>query len=87
MYSYATLERIYFSAADVATYGHLRGLDLRDRDASSRLNTVGLVGTRGMKRIGVVTFMHGFNRSSLTGRDVLWNEMFGTTPASHWPYW
>ena len=87
VYSYATLERIYFSAADVATYGHLRGLDLRDRDASSRLNTVGLVGTRGMKRISVVTFMHGFNRSSLTGRDVLWNEMFGTTPASHWPYW
>lgn len=87
VYSYATLERIYFSSSDVAIYGHLRGLDLRDRDSSNRLNTVGLIGTRGVKRISVVGFLHGFNRSSLTGRDVLWNEMFGTTPASHWPYW
>jgi peptidoglycan hydrolase-like amidase len=87
IYSYATLERIYFSSADVATYGHLVRLDLRDRDASDRLNTVGLIGTRGIKRIGVSSFMHAFNRSALTGNDVLWNEMFGTTPASTWRYW
>lgn len=87
VYSYATLERIYFSAADVAAYGHLRGLDLGDRDSSDRLNTVGLIGARGSKRIGVQAFLHGFNRSSLTGNDVLWNEMFGTTPASSWRYW
>jgi len=86
-YSYATLERVYFSNADVATYGHLVGLDLRDRDASDRLNTVGLIGTRGVKRIGVSAFMHAFNRSALTGTDVLWNEMLGTTPSSSWPYW
>jgi peptidoglycan hydrolase-like amidase len=86
-YSYSTLERVYFSSADIATYGHLVGLDLRDRDASDRLNTVGLIGTRGVKRIGVSAFMHAFNRSALTGTDVLWNEMFGTTPSSSWPYW
>lgn len=86
-YSYATLERVYFSSADVATYGHLVGLDLRDRDASDRLNTVGLIGSRGVKRIGVSAFMHAFNRSALTGTDVLWNEMLGTTPSSSWPYW
>jgi SpoIID/LytB domain protein len=87
IYSYATLERIYFSAADIATYGHLRGLDLHDRDASDRLNTVGLIGSRGVKRIGVEAFLHAFNRSALTGNDVLWNEMFGTTPANTWRYW
>jgi len=87
VYAYATLERVYFSSADVATYGHLVGFDLRDRDASDRLNTVGLIGTRGVKRIGVSAFLHGFNRSSLTGTDVLWNEMFGTTPSSAWRYW
>jgi len=87
IYSYATLERIYFSAADIATYGHLRGLDLHDRDASDRLNTVGLIGSRGVKRIGVQTFLNAFNRSPLTGKDVLWNEMFGTTPSSTWRYW
>ena len=87
IYSYATLERVYFSSADVASYGHLVGLDLRDRDASDRLNTVGLIGSRGVKRIGVSAFMHAFNRSALTGTDVLWNEMFGTTPRSSWPYW
>ncbi|MEA2669277.1 MAG: stage sporulation protein [Chloroflexota bacterium] len=86
-YSYATLERVYFTSADIATYGHLVGLDLRDRDASDRLNTVGLIGSRGVKRIGVTAFMHAFNRSSLTGTDVLWNEMLGTTPSSTWPYW
>jgi SpoIID/LytB domain protein len=87
IYSYTTLERVYFSGADVATYGHLAGLDLRDRDASNRLNTVGLIGSHGVKRIGVSAFMHAFNRSSLTGTDVLWNEMLGTTPSSTWPYW
>lgn len=87
VYSYATLERVYFSSADVASYGHLVGLDLRDRDASSRLNTVGLIGSRGVKRIGVSAFMHTFNRSTMTGTDVLWNEMLGTTPSSTWPYW
>ena len=87
VYSYATLERVYFTSTDVATYGHLVGLDLRDRDASDRLNTVGLIGSRGVKRIGVTAFMHAFNRSSLTGTDVLWNEMLGTTPSSTWPYW
>jgi len=87
VYSYATLEQVYFSSADIATYGHLKGFDLRDRDASDRLNTVGLIGTRGVKRIGVSAFLHAFNRSTLTGHDVLWNEMFGTTPASTWRYW
>jgi stage II sporulation protein D len=87
VYSYATLERVYFTSADIATYGHLVGLDLRDRDASDRLNTVGLIGSRGVKRIGVSAFMHAFNRSTLTGTDVLWNEMLGTTPSSSWPYW
>ena len=87
VYSYATLERVYFTAADVATYGHLKGFDLRDRDASDRLNTVGLIGSRGVKRIGVSSFLHAFNRSTLTGHDVLWNEMFGTTPAQTWRYW
>lgn len=87
VYSYATLQRVYFSSADVATYGRLVGFDLRDRDSSDRLNTVGLIGTRGVKRIGVSAFIRAFNRSSLTGTDVLWNEMFGTTPASTWPYW
>lgn len=86
-YSYAALERVYFSGADVATYGHLVGLDLHDRDASDRLNTVGLIGSRGVKRIGITEFIHAFNDSSLTGTDVLWNEMFGTTPSSNWPYW
>ena len=86
-YSYSTLERVYFSGADVASYGHLIGLDLRDRDQSDRLNTVGMIGSRGVKRIGVSAFMHAFNRSTLTGTDVLWNEMFGTTPSSSWPYW
>jgi len=87
VYSYATLERVYFTSADVAVYGHLVGLDLRDRDASDRLNTVGLIGSRAVKRIGVSAFMHAFNRSTLTGTDVVWNEMFGTTPSSSWPYW
>jgi len=87
IYSYATLERIYFSAADIAAYGHLRGLDLGDRDSSDRLNTVGLIGSRGVKRIAVQAFLHGFNRSPLTGNDVLWNEMFGTTPSNTWRYW
>jgi peptidoglycan hydrolase-like amidase len=87
IYSYATLEKVYFSAADVSAYGRLKGLDLRDRDASDRLNTVGLIGTRGVKRIGVSAFLRGFNRSTLTGKDVLWNEMFGLTPASTWRYW
>ena len=87
IYSYATLERVYFSAADVATYGHLKGFELRDRDASDRLNTVGLIGTRAVKRIGVSAFLHAFNRSTLTGTDVLWNEMFGTTPSNTWRYW
>jgi SpoIID/LytB domain protein len=87
IYSYATLERVYFTTADVATYGHLKGFDLRDRDASDRLNTVGLIGNRGMKRVGVSSFLHAFNRSTLTGHDVLWNEMFGTTPAQTWRYW
>jgi len=31
--------------------------------------------------------MHAFNRTTLTGSDVLWNEMFGTIPSSTWPYW
>jgi peptidoglycan hydrolase-like amidase len=86
-YPYGTLERVYFSGTDVATYGHLVGLDLRDRDASDRLNTVGLIGSRGVKRIGVTEFMHAFNRTTITGTDVLWNEMFGTTPAQSWRYW
>jgi SpoIID/LytB domain protein len=87
IYSYATLERVYFSSADVTTYGHLVGFDLRDRDASDRLNTVGLIGSRSVKRIGVSAFLRAFNRSSLTGTDVLWNEMFGTTPSNNWRYW
>jgi hypothetical protein len=78
---------VFFSSADVAAYGHLKGFDLRDRDASKRLNTVALIGTRGVKRIGVSSFLHSFNRSPLTGTDVLWNEMFGTTPSQTWPYW
>ena len=87
VYSYAALEPVYFSGADVATYGHLAGFDLHDRDASDRLNTVGLIGSRGVKRIGISAFLHAFNRSALTGTDVLWNEMLGTTPSSSWPYW
>jgi SpoIID/LytB domain protein len=87
IYSYATLEQVYFTSSDVATYGHLKGFDLHDRDASDRLNTVGLIGTRSVKRIGVSAFLHAFNRSTLTGHDVLWNEMFGLTPSSIWPYW
>jgi peptidoglycan hydrolase-like amidase len=87
VYSYGTLERVYFNAADLATYGHLVGFDLGDRDASDRLNTVGLIGTRAVKRIGVSAFLHAFNRSSLTGTDVLWNEMFGLTPSNTWRYW
>ena len=87
VYSYATLEPVYFTSADIATYGHLTGFDLRDRDASDRLNTVGLIGSRGVKRIGISAFLHAFNRSPLTGTDVLWNEMFGTSPSSNWPYW
>jgi hypothetical protein len=71
----------------VATYGHLKGFDLHDRDASDRLNTVGLIGSRSVKRIGISPFLHAFNRSSLTGSDVLWNEMFGTTPSNTWRYW
>jgi len=86
-YSYGTLERVYFSASDVATFGHLVGFDLGDRDASDRLNTVGLIGSHGVKRIGVSAFLRAFNRSSLTGTDVLWNEMFGTTPSNTWRYW
>ncbi len=86
-YSYAALEPVYFGAADVAAYGHLKGFDLSDRDASDRLNTVGLIGSRGVKRTGVTAFLRAFNRSPLTGTDVLWNEMFGTTPSSNWPYW
>ncbi|HYM51527.1 MAG TPA: SpoIID/LytB domain-containing protein [Candidatus Limnocylindrales bacterium] len=86
-YGYATLERIYFSPADVATYGHLVGLALNDRDASDRLNTVGLIGSRATKRIGVSAFIQAFNRSPLTGNDVLWNDMFGVTPANAWRYW
>jgi hypothetical protein len=31
--------------------------------------------------------MHAFNRTTITGTDVLWNEMFGTTPAQSWRYW
>jgi len=87
VYAYAALEPVFFTSADIATYGRLKGFDLHDRDASDRLNTVGLIGTRGLKRIGVSAFLHAFNRSSLTGSDVLWNEMFGTTPAQTWPYW
>jgi SpoIID/LytB domain protein len=87
IYTYAALEPVYFTGADVATYGHLTGFDLRDRDASDRLNTVGLTGSRGVKRIGVSAFIRAFNRSPLTGTDVLWNEMFGTTPSSTWRYW
>jgi stage II sporulation protein D len=86
-YSYATLERVYFSGVDVATYGRLVRLDLSDRDASDRLNTVGLVGSKGVKRIGSDSFLRIFNRSPLTGTDVLWNEMFGTTPSNTWRYW
>jgi len=87
VYTYAALEPVFFSGADVAAYGHLKGFDLRDRDASNRLNTVGMIGSRGIKRVGVSAFLHAFNRSPLTGTDVLWNEMFGTTPAQTWPYW
>jgi peptidoglycan hydrolase-like amidase len=87
VYRYAALEPVFFSGADIATYGHLKGFDLRDRDASDRLNTVGLIGTRAVKRIGVSAFLRAFNRSTLTGTDVLWNEMFGTTPATTWRYW
>ncbi|MDQ6713904.1 MAG: SpoIID/LytB domain-containing protein [Candidatus Dormibacteraeota bacterium] len=87
LYTYTALERVFFSGGDVATYGHLKGFDLRDRDASNRLNTVVLIGSRGVKRIGVSAFLRAFNRSPLTGTDVLWNEMFGTTPAQTWPYW
>jgi hypothetical protein len=46
-----------------------------------------MIGSRGIKRVGVSAFLHAFNRSPLTGTDVLWNEMFGTTPAQTWPYW
>jgi stage II sporulation protein D len=87
VYTYAALEPVFFSGADVAAYGRLKGFDLHDRDASNRLNTVGLIGSRGVKRVGVSAFLHAFNRSPLTGRDVLWNEMFGTTPSNTWPYW
>ena len=87
VYTYAALEPVYFSGADVATYGHLTGFDLHDRDDSDRLNTVGLIGSRGVKRIGISAFLRAFNRSPLTGTDVLWNEMLGTTPSSSWPYW
>jgi SpoIID/LytB domain protein len=87
VYSYTALEPVFFSSADVATYGRLKGFDLHDRDASDRLNTVGLIGSRGVKRVGVSAFLHAFNRSPLTGTDVLWNEMFGSTPSNTWRYW
>ena len=87
IYTYAALEPVFFSGADVATYGRLKGFDLGDRDASDRLNTVGLIGSRGVKRINVSAFLHAFNRSPLTGTDVLWDEMFGTTPSTAWRYW
>jgi SpoIID/LytB domain protein len=87
VYTYAALEPVFFSGADVAAYGRLKGFDLHDRDASNRLNTVGLIGSRGVKRVGVSAFLHAFNRSPLTGTDVLWNEMFGLTPTTVWPYW
>jgi hypothetical protein len=36
---------------------------------------------------GSAAVVRAVNRSTLTGHDVLWNEMFGLTPSSIWPYW
>ncbi len=86
-YSLTTLERVYARLYDPASYGHLTGLNLTQRDLSDRLRRVGLVGTRATRWLPVQEFMHEFNYSPLTGTDVLWNEMFGTTPANTWRYW
>jgi stage II sporulation protein D len=89
VYSVQTLEQIYFTPADLATYGRLQRLDLSHRDSSNRVVAVGLLGTKGTKTMSADRFMAIFNspNTKLTGRDALWNNLFGTTPASSWPYW
>jgi hypothetical protein len=51
------------------TYGRLVGLALNDRNSSDRLNTVGLIGSEGVKRIGLSAFIRAFSCSPLTGTD------------------
>ncbi len=89
VYPLRTLEQIYFSRSDLDQYGRLQGLDLSRRDASDRVRSVGLLGSRGTKRISVERFMALFNdpAQTLTGKDALWSDFFGTIPSSVWPYW
>jgi peptidoglycan hydrolase-like amidase len=89
VYSVETLEKIYFTPADINQWGHLRSLDLTRRDPSKRLRSVGLVGTGGTKWIPVGAFMDKFNDPGqpLTGVDALWNDMFGVSWSSGgWPH-
>jgi SpoIID/LytB domain protein len=89
VYSVQTLEQIYFTPADLAAYGRLQRLDLSHRDSSNRLVAVGLLGTKGTKTMSADRFMAIFNSpdTTLTGRDALWSNLFGATPAASWPYW
>jgi hypothetical protein len=50
---------------------------------------VGLLGTKGTKTMSADRFMAIFNSpdTKLTGRDALWSNLFGVTPANSWPYW
>jgi stage II sporulation protein D len=70
-----------------AQCGNLTAFDLSNRDASDRLNTVRMIGSRGVCSLTPGAFMRAINAGS-PGNFVVYGELFGVTPGSRaWPYW
>jgi stage II sporulation protein D len=77
-------------AYDPNRCGMLVGFDLSDRDRSDRLNTVKMIGTRGVCVASPGAFMRAANdiNNGSPADFVVYSEMFGVTPGNRgWPYW
>ncbi|HEV3232705.1 MAG TPA: SpoIID/LytB domain-containing protein, partial [Candidatus Dormibacteraeota bacterium] len=86
-YTLAQIQQFMGSAYNAAQCGGLTGFDLTDRDASDRLNTVRMVGSRGVCTLSPGAFIRAFNAGSPKDA-IVWGEMFGVTPGNRaWPYW
>ena len=75
------------SAYNGGQCGSLTAFDLSNRDASDRLNTVRMIGSRGVCTLTPGAFMRAINAGS-PSNFVVYGELFGVTPGSRaWPYW
>ncbi|MHB8507729.1 MAG: SpoIID/LytB domain-containing protein [Candidatus Dormibacteria bacterium] len=86
-YTLAQVQQYLGSTYSSANCGTLTGFDLGNRDASNRLSSVKLLGTRGVCTVTPGAFIRAFNAGSPPDA-IIYGDLMGTTPGNHaWPYW